>query len=105
MAKLLISIQTPPDPYLEPLELALAMAAFEHDISLVFLDQGLSWLYPEQNARAASGKSPSKMLASLALFNINQLYCINGTNPSMAQSISHAQYKQLLNQATYQFSF
>lgn len=105
MAKLVISIQTPPDSYLEPLELALAMAAFDHEICLVFINQGLNWLHPDQSARTASGKSPSKMLASLALFNIDQVYCINGTDQSIAQPINQAEYKRLLNQATHQFSF
>lgn len=106
MAKITISIENPPDAYLEPLELALAMAAFDHEISLVFINQGISWLYPEQGARAASGKSPSKMLASLALFNIEQVYMLESNQTHLAaENISLAAYKTLLNQAQYQFSF
>lgn len=105
MAKFVINIQTVPDAYLEPLELALAMAAFDHEVSLVFSQQGLTWLQPEKQSNIAGGKSPSKMLASLALFNINEVYALDDKNIEMAQCISDKQYQALLNQAHYHLSF
>lgn len=106
MAHFLISIHTTADEYLEPVELALALAAFEHEVTLVFAQQGLTWLMAQQSGRADGAKSPSKVLASLPLFNIKHCHAFaQQVEHAGVTSISAAQYQQLLQQADYHFSF
>ncbi len=106
MAHFVISIQNPVDEYLEPMELALALAAFEHSISLVFIRQGLSWLTPNQQPRVEGAKSPSKLLKSLPLFGIENCYALTSQiDLPQVSCISNATYQQLLQSADNHFSF
>jgi tRNA 2-thiouridine synthesizing protein C len=69
----LIHVTTPPSPDCEALEYALALAAFDLEIAILFTGDGLFWLQPNQEARSAGGKSPSKLLAALPMFGIDQV--------------------------------
>lgn len=69
----LIYISTPPTPDCEALEYALALAAFDLDVAILFAGDGLFWLQSNQSARSVGGKSPSKLLAALPMFGIEDV--------------------------------
>jgi tRNA 2-thiouridine synthesizing protein C len=56
------------------LDVALASAAFEQDISVLFMDDGVWQLLPEQEASAINHKSAQRTLASFGLYDINTFY-------------------------------
>jgi tRNA 2-thiouridine synthesizing protein C len=58
----------------EALELALAGAAFELPVSLLFMDDGVFQLSPAQNAAALEQKSLAANLQALELFGIEDCY-------------------------------
>lgn len=53
---------------------ALAFAAFEQPINLLFLGAGVLQLLPEQEAQALGRKSIYKQLLSLPLYDVDQIY-------------------------------
>ncbi len=55
-------------------DVALAAAAFEQPVSLLFLDDGVWQLLPEQRADAIGARSISRTLESLPLYDIDNLY-------------------------------
>lgn len=69
----LIHVTTPPSPDCEALEYALALAAFDLEVAIVFSGDGLFWLQPNQSARSVGGKSPLKLLAALPMFGIENV--------------------------------
>ena len=69
---LLIHITTPPTPDCEALEYALAMAAFDLDVRVLFSGRGKLWLTPTQSPRREGGKNPTKLLAALAMYGIEE---------------------------------
>src|SRR5690554_7801553 len=71
----LISIETPPTLDLEAAELALALAAFDIPVKVVFRNQGLFWLL-DQAPRKLGGKSAAKVLSSFALYDIEEMYAV-----------------------------
>jgi len=56
------------------LDVALAAAAFEQDISVLFMDDGVWQLLPQQHANAIDSKSVQRTLASFGLYDINTFY-------------------------------
>ena len=56
------------------LDFALAAAAFEQPVSLLFMDEGVWLLQPGQDAAAIGARSIEKTLASLPLYDIESLY-------------------------------
>ena len=69
---ILIAIETPPTPDLEASELALALAAFDLPVKVIFRGAGVFWLLT-QEARKAGGKSASKVLSAFSLYDINEV--------------------------------
>lgn len=59
---------------LEGFELALALAAFEQNVSLLFMGDGVLQLLPNQNPELINQKNFTKAFAGLDLFEINPLY-------------------------------
>ncbi|MDJ0879065.1 MAG: sulfurtransferase complex subunit TusC [Halieaceae bacterium] len=55
-------------------DLALAAAAFEQPVSLLFMDDGVWQLLPEQHADQINTKSVASTLASLPLYDVENLY-------------------------------
>lgn len=55
-------------------DLALAAAAFEQNISLLFMDDGLWQLLPGQDSAHTPGKNLARLLDSLPLYDIETLY-------------------------------
>lgn len=70
----LIILSTPPSQDMEPLELALALAAFDHPVSLLCCGAGLGWLLKPQQPRKGAGKSPDKLVSALPMYDIEQLW-------------------------------
>lgn len=58
----------------EGLEAALAAGAFEQNMAILFLDDGVFQLINNQAAEAIQRKSHQKMSAALPLFGIDTLY-------------------------------
>lgn len=58
----------------EGLEAALAAGAFEQDMAILFMDDGVFQLTNNQAADAIERKSHQKMAAALPLFGIDTLY-------------------------------
>ncbi|WP_167854867.1 sulfurtransferase complex subunit TusC [Mangrovimicrobium sediminis] len=55
-------------------DLALAMAAFEQDVELLFLGDGVLQLLKDQAADALGRKSLGRILSSLPLYDIERVY-------------------------------
>ena len=70
----LILLSTPPSQDMEPLELALALAAFDHPVTLLCLEAGLGWLLSKQQPRKVQGKSPDKLVSALPMYDIDQIW-------------------------------
>lgn len=56
------------------LDVALAAAAFDQEVSLLFLGDGVLQLLPEQDSRALGMKNQGRTLASLPLYDIDRVY-------------------------------
>ncbi len=59
---------------LESLEVVLIAAAFEQDVSLVFMDDGVYQIIKDQNSDAIGMKNFSKTYRALGDYDINKLY-------------------------------
>ncbi len=59
---------------LEGLELSLALAAFNQDVSLLFTDAGILQLLNNTNGELINKKNFTKTFAGLDLFDIKQVY-------------------------------
>lgn len=58
----------------EGLEAALAAGAFDQDMAILFLDDGVWQLTSHQNTEGTGKKSHQKMASALPLFGIDKLY-------------------------------
>ncbi|MFV8817322.1 sulfurtransferase complex subunit TusC [Haliea sp. E17] len=56
------------------IDLALAMGAFEQDVQLLFLGDGVLQLLQDQHAEAIGQKSAGKILSSLPLYDVESVY-------------------------------
>jgi tRNA 2-thiouridine synthesizing protein C len=56
------------------LDVALAAAAFEQEIALLFLDDGVWQLLPQQDAARIESKSIQRTLMSMPLYDIDTFY-------------------------------
>ena len=56
------------------LEVALAAAAFDQKVDLLFLGDGVLQLLPGQDSKALGRKNQERTLASLPLYDIDQVY-------------------------------
>ena len=111
-ADYLIIIQTPPSLNIEPIEMALAMAAFEQDVALVFVGSGIYHLLNSQTEKMTGAKSPSKLIAALPMYDCEKIYyCdsdIEGNikiNSPIVEMISNTQLQSLVASAKHTVSF
>lgn len=58
----------------EALDIALAGAAFEQQLQLLFTGDGVLQLLPQQDAQAIGAKTISKHLAAFPLYDLNDIY-------------------------------
>ena len=56
------------------LDLVLAAAAFDQDVTFLFLGNGVQQLRGEQNTQALDSKNLARQLASLPLYDIETVY-------------------------------
>jgi len=56
------------------LDVALAAAAFEQPVKLLFMGDGVLQLLPEQDSRAIGQKNIGRLLSSLPLYDIDMVY-------------------------------
>lgn len=68
---ILIIIESSPTPDLEASELALALAAFDLPVQVLFRGAGVFWLL-HQEERKTGGKSASKVLAAFPMYDIEK---------------------------------
>ncbi len=61
-------------------DLALACAAFDQAVSLLFMDDGVWQLLPQQRAERINARNVTSTLASLPLYDVDSLYV---DNPSL----------------------
>ncbi|HQQ64324.1 MAG TPA: sulfurtransferase complex subunit TusC [Pseudomonadales bacterium] len=58
----------------ESLDAALACAAFDQQVQLLFIDEGVWNLLPGQHAGAINSKDTGKMLGALAYYDIRDVF-------------------------------
>jgi tRNA 2-thiouridine synthesizing protein C len=69
------------------LDVALTAAAFEQDVKIVFMDEGVLQLLTDQDTETSGLKSVGKMIPALSLYAVNKVYVhketlgIMGLNP------------------------
>ena len=93
----------------ESLDMALATAAFDQNVQLIFMGDGVYQLIKEQQSEIKHRKNMSKTLSALSLYDINEIYAdensvnIRGLKPnelfSDTKFISSETIKKLLQQA------
>ncbi len=111
----LIIISTPPSLDLEPIELVLALAAFEQEPKLLLMGQGIHYANTLQQAKKAKGKSPSKVISALPMYDCEKIYVSakgladQGLEKSDLQDFCHLvdgeQIKQLIKQSKHCVNF
>lgn len=55
-------------------DIALATAAFEQEVDLLFAGEGVLQLLPDQDSQGHGKKNIGRQLASLPMYDINQVY-------------------------------
>lgn len=56
------------------IDTALAYAAFEQPVTLLFMGEGVLQLHPDQQGRITGGRDIGKQLASLPLYGLEAIY-------------------------------
>jgi|FLOH01.1.fsa_nt_gi tRNA 2-thiouridine synthesizing protein C len=115
MSTVCILIRTAPGNDPEALEMAMALAAFEHKVSLLFQGAGIFWLLNTQEARKPGGKSPAKIINALPMYDCETVYYAEddlqafnipvASINKLAQPLSNPQIPSLLSSAQYCLSF
>jgi|TARA_R110002073_G_scaffold181206_4_gene339511 tRNA 2-thiouridine synthesizing protein C len=97
------------------LDVVLAAAAFDQNIALLFLGDGVLQLIPRQESSALGKKNIGRQLASLPLYDIDSVYVDAEaaarynidltTSPVDTQSISTGEIHQLMTEFDHILSF
>jgi len=89
----------------ELLDIALAGGAFEQDISLLFMADGVFQLQTQQQSQLVGQKDLSKTLKMLPIYDIDKLYYQASAlglrqldQPDTAKPLSNTQIQQLISQ-------
>lgn len=111
----LIIISTPPTLDLEPLELILAMAAFEQAPKVLLLGQGIHYFNKFQQAKKPNGKSPAKVASALPMYDCEEVFVreqdleIQGLDRKDLQDfcslVDNEQIKHIINQSKHCVNF
>jgi tRNA 2-thiouridine synthesizing protein C len=56
------------------LDMALTAAAFEQEVSVVFLDDGVLQLLPNQDTESSNLKNISKLISALKIYEVKHVY-------------------------------
>jgi len=103
---ILILVTQPPTPDCEALEYALAMAAFDIPVKLLFVGDGAYWLQQNQTARKTGGKSPSKLLAASSMYGIGDIgYVSDSYTTTDFQSLTQAEASHWINSSHHVVTF
>ena len=103
---ILILVTQPPTPDCEALEYALAMAAFDISVKLLFTGDGVYWLQQNQAARKTGGKSPSKLLAATGLYGVEDIgYISDSYATADFQSLTQAEASHWINTSHHVVTF
>ena len=70
----LIIVSTGPTPDLEPIELLLALAAFEQNPKLLLLGPGIYHANLLQKEKKPQGKAAGKVLAALPMYDCDEIF-------------------------------
>lgn len=88
----------------EALDIVLAGGAFDLPIGLLFLDDGVFQLAPNQDAKAVQQKDLGANLQALGLFGIDEVFACGHslaarglTHPVNAQALNDEQISQLID--------
>ncbi|WDU64450.1 sulfurtransferase complex subunit TusC [Pseudomonas poae] len=88
----------------EALDIVLAGGAFDLPIGLLFMDDGVFQLAPNQNAKAVQQKDLSANLQALSLFGIDDVFACSHslgerglTPPATAQALDSAAICRLID--------
>lgn len=111
----LIIISNPPSLDLEPLELLLALAAFEQAPKILLLGQGLHYANKLQQAKRTNGKSPSKVISALPMYDCEEILVRQEDLlqqglaledlQDFCRIVDNKQIKQLINQSKHCVNF
>jgi len=77
MNKLLCIVSVSPfvgSQVVEHLEAAMVAAAFEMDVTVLFIDEGVNNLKPAQNGTSYGLRAPGNMLAALSMYEIEKVF-------------------------------
>ena len=77
MNKLLCIVSASPfvgSQVVEHLEAAMVAAAFEMDVTVLFIDEGVNNLQPGQNGASYGLRAPGNMLAALSMYEIEKVF-------------------------------
>jgi len=99
----------------EALDVAMASAAFDQEIALLFLDAGVTLLAKNQQPETIGDKSLEKQFAALPLYDVNELYVdvgalqqyrLSQTDLSLpAQPLTTGEITQLLERSDIVLNF
>lgn len=111
----LIIVSTAPTPDLEPIELLLALAAFEQNPKLLLLGPGIYHANLLQQEKKPQGKAAGKVLSVLPMYDceeifvsqsdLEQLSLTQDDLQSFCKTISDDQIKQLIQQSKHCVTF
>lgn len=111
----LLILSSPPGQDMEALELVLALAAFEHPVSVLLLGSGIGWLNTPQQPRKRGGKSPDKLVSALPMYDIEQVFYRvddthghappTGIQATLATGLSNDETRHLIQQHHHCLSF
>lgn len=90
MAHILVTIDRPYYQCLEPLELAMALAAFDHEVIICLKGHAVDLMSGQVPPLPSSGKDLNKLMKSLALYDIEIItdadtQLLNNTDESLTQ--------------------
>jgi tRNA 2-thiouridine synthesizing protein C len=111
----LIILTTAPTPDLEPIELLLALAAFEQEPKLLLLGPGIYHANTLQQEKKPQGKAAGKLLSVLPMYDceeilvsqsdLSQLSLSKEDLQSFCRIISDDEIKQLIQQSKHCVTF
>jgi len=111
----LIIVSTAPTPDLEPIELLLALAAFEQNPKLLLLGPGIYHANILQQEKKPQGKAATKILSVLPMYDCEEIFVsksdleqlsLNQDDlQSFCQAISDEKIKQLIQQSKHCVTF
>ena len=110
MSNICVLITTPPSPDPEVAEMILALAAFDHKVSVICSGAGTGWLYQHQGPRKSAGKSPDKVVSAFSMYDVDDVFFrtsdpVGGDLIPSARALTDEEITRLIAAADYCLSF